>query len=75
MILRRLSFFKMEEMPELKPIRDIATRIAFQAIVETSEEDRATRRRMAHNLKLSWEKYRKVEEQVLKIMKDRENAE
>ena len=58
------------EIPELKPIKDITTGIAFRAIVETNKECRAVRKRMAKNLKLSWEKYREAEAQVLKIVNE-----
>jgi len=58
-----------EEIPELKPLKDIAAGIAFETILTTSKENRATRRRMAENLKLPWKKYLEVEATVLKIYK------
>ena len=63
-----------KEISELKPIKDIAAGIAFETILETSKENRATRRRMAENLKLTWKKYLEVEALVLKIYKEKVDA-
>ena len=62
-----------EEIPELKPIKDIAIGIAINSIVEVSKESRQVRKKMAENLNLPWQEYLKVEVQALKIIHEREN--
>jgi len=55
-------------IPLIKPIRDIAIRIAIDSIIEKSKQSRQVRKRMAENLNLPWEDYKKVEAQALKII-------
>ena len=54
-----------DEIPEIKPIRDIATGIALQSIIDVSTQSRQIRKQMAENLKIPWDKYIEMEAKIL----------
>jgi len=56
----------MDDVLEIKAIRNIARGIAVQLVINKSTESRAERKRLAENMNVPWKEYVELEKKILK---------